>query len=42
MGLFAQDFLAGSGAFRSDFFWDGQINLADLGLLAQHMGASCP
>ena len=42
VGLFAQDFLAGSGAFRSDFFWDGQLNLADLGLLAQHMGASCP
>jgi hypothetical protein len=28
--------------FRSDFFPDGVINLADVGILSQFLGASCP
>jgi len=28
--------------FRSDFYYDGKVNLTDLQKLAEHIGASCP
>lgn len=51
VGLFAQDFFGVNdsgdpieGAYRSNFFWDGEMNLADIALLAQGVLAagSCP
>lgn len=41
VGLFAADFFGGY-AYRSDFYHDGVINIADLGLMAQGMAAGCP
>jgi hypothetical protein len=41
VSLFAMDFF-GMYAYRSDFYHDGQLNIADLAKLAQAMGASCP
>lgn len=38
---FAQDFY-GLYAYRSDFVWDGMVNLSDLAALAQALGANCP
>ncbi len=38
---FADDF-HGSYAFRSDFQWDGVINLSDVTRLATSLGESCP
>jgi hypothetical protein len=40
--LFAADFFAGTGAYRSDFVWDGTVNLADLVVFADAVGAGCP
>jgi len=41
VSYFASDFF-GAYNFRSDFFCDSTINIADLGLLAQSMSAACP
>jgi hypothetical protein len=41
IAIFAGDFF-GAYNYRSDFFWDGVLNLADIGFLAQGVGASCP
>jgi hypothetical protein len=40
--LFAGDFYGGVYAFRSDFSYDGLVNLSDVVRLAQALGASCP
>jgi len=40
--LFAADFFGGGYAFRSDFSYDGVVNLSDVVRLAQALGASCP
>lgn len=40
--LFAADFWAGQGAFRSDLRFDGVVNLSDIAPLANAMGAGCP
>jgi hypothetical protein len=34
--------LNGTYNFRSDFFRDGVINLADVGIFSGHLGAGCP
>ncbi|MFH1843522.1 MAG: hypothetical protein ABIF77_09990 [bacterium] len=39
--LFSNDFF-GAYNYRSDFFWDGNLNLADIVWLAQAFGARCP
>lgn len=39
--LFATDYL-GTYQYRSDLYWDGILNLSDITLLAQGMGAQCP
>ena len=39
--LFSQNFF-GPYNYNSDFFWDGVLNLSDIVLLAQGMGAQCP
>ncbi len=39
--FFAGDFF-GPYQYRSDFHWDGVLNLADIGLLASSVWASCP
>lgn len=41
VALFAQDYFSGSHPFRSDFVWNGTIDLADLAILAEHFGAGC-
>lgn len=41
LALFASDFF-GSYAYRSDFFWDGAVNLADLANMAGWYGCECP
>jgi hypothetical protein len=41
LSLFASDFF-GSYAYRSDFFWDGAVNLADLASMAHWYGCECP
>jgi hypothetical protein len=41
VGLFSSDFY-GAHRFRSDFFWDGVLNLADVGRLATGIGHECP
>jgi len=40
--LFAIDILNQTGDYRSDFWWDGVINLSDLALFAQGYGTACP
>jgi hypothetical protein len=40
--LFAGDFYGGVYAFRSDFSYDGNVNLSDVVKLAQALGAACP
>ncbi len=40
--LFAQDYFAGVGAFRSDLHWDGVVDLSDLAVFSRHLGADCP
>ena len=39
--IFAEDFF-GLYNYRSDFLWDGEVNLSDLTRMAQHLGADCP
>ena len=39
--LFATDYY-GSYSFRSDFLWDGVLNLSDVVRLANSLGAGCP
>jgi hypothetical protein len=41
MVLFGADWL-GSYRYRSDLFYDGVIDISDIALFAQGMGASCP
>jgi len=41
VGMFAADFF-GPYSFRSDFYWDGMLNLADVGRMASGMGSGCP
>ena len=38
---FAQDYF-GEYNYRSDFSWDGELNLADVVLFAQALGIECP
>jgi len=40
--IFAGDFYGGVYQFRSDFAFDGAVNLSDVVRLAQALGASCP
>jgi hypothetical protein len=39
---FTQDFYSGTDPFRSDFLYDGLVDLLDVVVLAQSQGASCP
>jgi hypothetical protein len=39
--IFASDYY-GAYEYRSDFYFDGFVNLSDIVLLAQGMGAECP
>jgi hypothetical protein len=41
LSLFSSDYF-GSYSFRSDFFWDGEINLIDLASMALFFGDTCP
>jgi len=41
VALFAGDYY-GSYNYRSDFYWDGILNLSDVSHLAQAMGDACP
>ena len=41
IGDFAEDFVSGYAA-RSDFNFDGRLDLNDIGTMAIHVGASCP
>lgn len=41
IAIFAADYY-GAYNYRSDFYWDGIVNLSDLGFMAQGVGASCP
>lgn len=41
IALFAEDFF-GDYDYRCDFYYDGELNLSDLSLLAQSILASCP
>lgn len=41
VGMFSSDFF-GAYSFRSDFYWDGVLNLADVGRMATGVGGSCP
>jgi len=38
--LFAGDFF-GDYDYRSDFNWDGVVNLSDIGFMAQAVGSAC-
>ena len=40
--LFAGDFYGGVYAFRSDFHYDGAVNLSDVVHMAQGLGSTCP
>jgi len=40
VGIFAGDYF-GDHHFRSDFYWDGTLNLSDLARLAEAMGREC-
>ena len=42
VGSFSSDFTSGVYAFRSDFQFDGIVNLGDIGLFAQKLGETCP
>ncbi len=39
--LFASIYF-GSYSYCADFCWDGDMNLKDVVILAQHMGHACP
>ncbi len=40
--MFAGDFYGSVYMFRSDFYFDGWVNLSDVVQMAQGLGASCP
>jgi len=40
--IFAADFHSGENPFRSDFRYDGFVNLSDVVLMGQSLGLSCP
>lgn len=40
VAYFSSDYF-GEYSYRSDFYWDGVLSLADVGLLAQGLGQSC-
>ena len=42
VGPFAADYIAATAPYRSDFSSDDDMNLADVGLMAQGVGAECP
>lgn len=42
LGLFSQAFYSGSHPFRTDFFWDGVLNLSDVGRIATTFADQCP
>ena len=42
VAIFASDFASPATTRRSDFAWDGILNLADVSILAWHLGAACP
>jgi hypothetical protein len=42
VGPFAADYIAPVAPYRSDFSSDNDMNLADVGLMAQGVGAACP
>jgi hypothetical protein len=42
VAFFASDYYGGLNPFRSDFQYDGMVNLADVSKMAQAVGASCP
>lgn len=42
LSLYAQDVFGGVYKYRSDFYYDGNLNLSDLVLMAQGAGAVCP
>ena len=39
--IFARDFMSGSAPLRSDFVWDGVLDLLDVVVMSEHLGASC-
>lgn len=41
ISLFAQDYFAGTGAFRSDLHWDGAVDLSDVAVFSRYQGANC-
>lgn len=41
VAIFAEDFF-GEYTFRSDFYYDGIINLIDVAMMGQAFGAACP
>ena len=41
VATFARDYAQGYH-FRSDFIYDGRVNLADVGEFATHLGEACP
>lgn len=41
IAIFAGDYY-GAYNYRSDFFWDGILNLSDIAFVAQGVGAQCP
>jgi hypothetical protein len=40
--MFATDFYSSVYMFRSDFFYDGTVNLSDVVQMAEGLGSSCP
>ncbi len=40
--LYSADVLGGGYAYRSDFYYDQQLNLSDIAVLARAVGKSCP
>jgi hypothetical protein len=42
VSIFGADFYDVNYQYRSDLFFDGDVNLSDLGDLAAHLGAACP
>ena len=42
ISLFAVDFFGAVYMYRSDFNYDGAINLTDLAMLAPTIGVPCP
>lgn len=42
IGTFVADYKAGVDRFRSDFVEDGELNIADVGVIASKVGEDCP